>query len=68
MLKDIGYKSYPILYVDDEELALQGFKIQFCNDFTIYTAQSSEEALQILNSEDLAVIITDQRMPKVTGV
>jgi signal transduction histidine kinase len=68
MLKDLEYKGYPILYVDDEELALQSFKVQFCNDFTIYTAQSSEDAFQILNSEDIAVIITDQRMPKVSGV
>jgi signal transduction histidine kinase len=68
MLKDIAYKGYPILYVDDEELALQSFKIQYCNDFAIYTAQSSDEADQILNTEDIAVIITDQRMPKVTGV
>jgi len=68
MLKDLEYKGYPVLYVDDEELALQSFNIQFCNDFTIYTAKSSEEALPILNTENIAVIITDQRMPKVPGV
>lgn len=68
MLKDLDYKSYPILYVDDEDLALQSFKLQFSNDFTIYTASNSDEAHQILNTEEIAVIITDQRMPKVTGV
>ncbi len=68
MLKDIEYKSYPLLYVDDEELALQSFKLQFSHDFTIYTASNSEEALQIIHMEEIAVVITDQRMPKVSGV
>lgn len=68
MLKDIEHKTYPILYVDDEELALQTFKLQFGNEFTIYTAKNSEEALQVLNFEDIAVVITDQRMPKISGV
>ena len=68
MLKDLKYKGYPILYVDDEELALQSFKLQFSNDFTIHTVSSSDEAIQILNTEEIAVVITDQRMPKVNGV
>ena len=68
MLKDIEHKDYPILYVDDEELALQAFKLQFGNEFTIYTAKVSEEALLVLNTEDIAVVITDQRMPKISGV
>ena len=68
MLKDIEHKGYPILYVDDEELALQTFKLQFGNEFTIYTAKNSEEGLQVLNTEEIAVVITDQRMPKISGV
>jgi len=68
MLKDIEHKGYPILYVDDEELALQTFKFQFGNEFTIYTAKNSEEGLQVLNTEEIAVVITDQRMPKISGV
>ncbi|MCI0528179.1 MAG: ATP-binding protein [Nitrospira sp.] len=68
MLKDLEYKGYPILYVDDEDLALQSFKLQFSNDFTIHTASNSDGAIQILNTEEIAVMITDQRMPKVSGV
>lgn len=68
MLKDLEYKGYPILYVDDEEFALQSFKLQFDHDFTIHTASHSEEALQILNTEEIAVVLTDQRMPRVSGV
>ncbi len=68
MLKDLEYKKHPVLYVDDEELALQTFRVQFCNDFTIYTAKTTEEAIQVLSEEEIAVMITDQRMPRISGV
>jgi signal transduction histidine kinase len=68
MLKGLEYKGFPILYVDDESLALQSFKLQFSDDFTIHTANNSDDALRILNTEEITVIITDQRMPKVSGV
>lgn len=57
-----------MLYVDDEELALEAFKLQFGEEFAIYTAQNSDEALRILDSEEIAVVVTDQRMPRISGV
>jgi signal transduction histidine kinase len=68
MLKDIEYKSYPILYVDHEELARRTFELQYGRDFDIQTARTSEEALPILNTENIAVVIADQRIAKVSGV
>ncbi len=61
-------KSFNILYVDDEEQNLISFKAVFRRDFNIYTAISGEEALNLLKEEDIHLIITDQRMPGMTGV
>lgn len=57
-----------ILYVDDEENNLQAFKATFRRDYKIFLAISAKEAREILESEDVDLIITDQRMPEETGV
>lgn len=57
-----------ILYVDDEENNLNSFKATFRRDFTVFTAISGEEGRRILDNEDINIIITDQRMPNMTGV
>src|ERR1700744_3658483 len=57
-----------VLYVDDEVNNLNSFKAAFRRDFDIYTAQSAREGRKILDSNEIGVIITDQRMPGVTGI
>ncbi|WP_194975032.1 response regulator [Aquiflexum lacus] len=57
-----------ILYVDDEENNLQAFKATFRRDYQIFLAMSADEGRRILKSEDVHIIITDQRMPEETGV
>lgn len=57
-----------ILYVDDEENNLQAFKATFRRDYKIFLAMSADEGREILKSEDVHIIITDQRMPEETGV
>ena len=57
-----------ILYVDDEENNLVSFKATFRTKFNTYVAISGNEALNILSSNKIHVIITDQRMPGMTGV
>ncbi len=61
-------KRYPILVVDDEQDNLDAFRFNFRKTFDILTATSGPEALTILETKDVAVVITDQRMPKMTGV
>jgi two-component system sensor histidine kinase/response regulator len=61
-------KNFSILYVDDEESNLKGFKSIYFTDYTIYTAISGKEALEILSSHEVHIIITDQKMPGMTGV
>ncbi len=65
----MGEKKYKILYVDDELHNLTTFKETFRKEYEVFTALSGDEGLNILRKEkDIALIITDQRMPHMTGV
>ncbi len=44
------------------------FKATFRIKYKVYTAISGEEAIKIMDSEPIDIIITDQRMPNMTGV
>ena len=57
-----------ILYVDDEENNLFSFKATFRIKYQVFTAISGDEALKILDTKPVQIIITDQRMPEMTGV
>ena len=67
MIEELDYKAYPILFVDDEKLACEVFKAQFSDQFTIHTAISGMEALEVADHHDIAVLLSDQRMPEMTG-
>jgi diguanylate cyclase (GGDEF)-like protein len=57
-----------LLFVDDEPNILQSLRRLFEDDsYTIYTASSGKEALEILSKTPIQVIISDQRMPNMTG-
>ncbi|NQU52845.1 MAG: response regulator [Bacteroidetes bacterium] len=60
--------KYKILYVDDEESNLLIFKDTFRRDFEIQLAISAYKALEILEQGLVDIVITDQRMPGMTGV
>src|SRR5439155_3914750 len=64
----LDVKRYPILVVDDEQDNLDAFRFNFRKTFDILTATSGPDALAILAEKDVAVVVTDQRMPKMTGV
>lgn len=57
-----------LLYVDDEENNLMSFKATFRMKYNVHTAISGEEAIKIMDSTPIDIIITDQRMPQMTGV
>jgi class 3 adenylate cyclase len=61
-------QDFKILYVDDEEHNLISFKASFRREYQIYTASSGEEGLEIVRNQPIDLIITDQRMPKMTGI
>lgn len=58
-----------VLYVDDERGNIDYFRSVFRREYEIITANSGEEGLQILQEVDnIPIILTDQRMPRMTGV
>lgn len=60
-------KKFSILYVDDEATNLRVFKANFRKFFNVHTSTNPLEAIDILNQEEIQVIVTDQRMPEMTG-
>lgn len=60
--------KYSVLYVDDEEINLRSFESAFRKKYNIYTALSAADGLNILENEEIDIILSDQRMPKMTGV
>jgi len=57
-----------IMIVDDEAANLRLLERLFRHDYEVITAESGEEALRLLCQHDAALLITDQRMPGMTGV
>lgn len=57
-----------LLYVDDEESNLRIFKDTFRRKFNIFTAISAKEGLKILETKKIDLVLSDQRMPEMTGV
>lgn len=56
-----------ILYVDDLKTNLLLFKSTFERDYNIFITESAEEALNVLKKEKIQVLVTDQRMPGISG-
>ncbi|HVW13305.1 MAG TPA: response regulator [Mucilaginibacter sp.] len=61
-------KKISVLYVDDEQDNLFSFLATFRIKFRVLTAFSGDEALKLLETKLVHVIISDQRMPHMTGV
>jgi len=61
-------KLLPILYVDDEEDNLVVFNATFRRDYEVHLALSGKEGLEIMKKIPIQLIITDQRMPEMTGI
>jgi class 3 adenylate cyclase len=60
--------EYNILYVDDEINNLNSFRAALRRNYNVFTAQSGEEGIDIISKNDIHVVVTDQRMPNMTGV
>lgn len=57
-----------LLIVDDETANIRLLERLFHQDYFCLTASSGEEAMELLDQHDVAVVISDQRMPKMTGL
>lgn len=60
--------KYKILIVDDETANLRMLERLFANDYQVLTAPSGPEGLRLLESHDIVLILSDQRMPGMTGL
>lgn len=59
---------YKIMVVDDEPANLRLLERLFRRDYQVLSASSGAEALRLLNQHDVALLLTDQRMPGMTGI
>jgi len=57
-----------ILIVDDEAANLRALERLFRTAYNVLTAQSGDEALALLQQHEVALLISDQRMPGMTGI
>src|SRR5688572_1693533 len=57
-----------VLYVDDERPNRIVFESSLKSEFQIKTAADAKAALAIMDSEDVAVLVSDIRMPEIDGL
>jgi len=68
-LKHVDLKRHRLLVIDDEELVLAGLrKILVREGYELVTATDSFQALDELQKQQFSVIISDHRMPGMTGL
>ena len=64
----VADKGFTLLFVDDEENVLKSLRRIFLEEnYTILTAESGLKALEILGRQAVHLIISDHRMPGMTG-
>jgi response regulator RpfG family c-di-GMP phosphodiesterase len=57
-----------VLFVDDEERILNGLRALFRQDYHVFTADNGAAALDLVQKNGIQVVVSDQRMPGMTGV
>lgn len=61
-------EKFRVLFVDDEQRVLNSMRVMFRREYDLFLASNGAEALQIIQSKDIDVIVADHRMPNMTGV
>ena len=57
-----------LLFVDDERRVLTSMRAMFRREYEVLLANSGNEAIDILAERSVHVVVSDQRMPEMTGV
>src|SRR6185436_4795511 len=60
--------TYKLLIVDDEAPNLRLLQRLFASDYECFMASSGPAAIKVLEQHDIAIIISDQRMPGMSGI
>lgn len=61
-------KKHTLLVVDDEPDVVDSVHDLLRREFTVLKAKSAEEGIALMQHNEVHIIMTDQRMPKITGV
>lgn len=64
----VNENDYNLLVIDDEIEVTKSLVRQFRRKYNVFAATSGQEALNIMDNNDIHVVISDQRMPGLTGV
>ncbi len=65
---DAGKYKPRILFVDDEERILSALRAIFRTRYDVHTASGGEQALELARRYPFPLVVSDQRMPGMTGV
>jgi DNA-binding NtrC family response regulator len=57
-----------VLFVDDEPRVLTTMRMLFRSHYQVFTAEGGAQALELLKTQPVDVIVSDQRMPGMTGI
>ncbi len=58
-----------VLYVDDEPINLELFKMSFRRVFNVIVAESGPQGLEVLqNTNGIKAVISDMKMPNMSGL
>ena len=61
-------KRHTILIVDDEQDILDSVRDLLRMDFKVVTTTSAAHAIELMKAQEFQLVMTDQRMPNMTGV
>ncbi len=61
-------KKINVLYVDDEQQNLLAFRAVFRRFFNVFIASGGPEAIELLDHQPIDLVLSDQRMPAMTGI
>ena len=64
----MGTQNCSLLVVDDEPYILPTLSALLAPDFQVYTAESADAAEEVFRNHPVDVVLTDQNMPRRTGV
>jgi response regulator RpfG family c-di-GMP phosphodiesterase len=61
-------KKHTLLVIDDEPDVCDSVHDLLRRDFRVLKARSADEGMKLMKDNEVHIIMTDQRMPKVTGI
>jgi two-component system response regulator HupR/HoxA len=66
--REVGARPYAILVVDDEVGVVESLEFLLSDDYSVFTATSGKDGLEILEREEIDLVIVDEKMPAMRGV